>query len=177
MSIYTTPLEGIKAEDMIGHVFSPGFINPIDGIHWREIRREGKSKKAIYRVTVDDICPFTFVSADGSWRRPDKTFDSDLGSVPSGLRWFCDKDRFKGFFGHDSNYVHGGFWISRDLGRTWTFVENTKVDADRNLREEIIYDPYPGTLIQACLIYAAVKYFGKGVWNRGDLRKRIDHDR
>lgn len=128
--------------------------------------------KTIYEFDLDPTIPLTFVGTDGIWYRPNKSFQTDMGSIPRMLRTMIDKDRFIGFFFHDSGYMEKGLWVSDDKGVNWYFRAMQRAEIDHLLAVMISHDPCPGNLVTACAIWAAVKSFGWMSYGKGDEKDK-----
>jgi len=124
----------------------------------------------IYHYSADPEYPMTLVLSDGTEIQPDRTFESDMGSVPPLIQaipggWFGKDRLLPAYTGHDSDYTFGVHWIRRPGGEAVFRPEPVdKGRADLKLRL--------GALILGCprwpadRIYWAVDRFGTGVWSR-----------
>jgi hypothetical protein len=129
--------------------------------------------KTIYQYDENSLSPMTFVHPDGRWIRPNKSFQTDQGSIPRVYRVIIDKDRFLIFYLHDSGYMEKGLWVSLDQGKTWTFQEMTRAEVDDLLLPGISFDPCPGNAATAYAVWSAVRIFGgMAGWGKGDRKKR-----
>jgi hypothetical protein len=122
----------------------------------------------IYEYTAKEN-PLTFVHSDGARYRPDNHFFTDQGSVPRFppfIRMFVPKDRFLGFYLHDSGYAFGGLWING------AFRVMTRKQVDDLLYDMILADPIPGSKATAWLVWSHVRlYGGLAGWGKGDVGK------
>lgn len=161
----------------------PGFVNTgmiVDQVH----QREGFDlyphhqdtyclffKKMIYEFTLHDKWPLMFIHPDGRIFQPDRHFLTDMGSVPRILQGVVPKDRFIGFYLHDSAYRFKGLWVSNNGGMSFRFEEMLRVEVDELLRIMIKYDPVPGNVVLQYGVLAGVRIGGWYGWGRGDERK------
>jgi hypothetical protein len=127
---------------------------------------------AIYHFTLTPIHPLFFIHPDGRWMQPNKMFETDQGSVPALVQLFIPKDRFIGFYFHDSGYASKGLWVSHDKGVTWKFEPFTRKQLDDLLHDMVLLDPEPAGECQANSIWTGVRIGGWASYGKGDLRKR-----
>ena len=128
--------------------------------------------KAIYEFTLDAKFPMTYVATDGTRIRPDIHFFTDQGTVPRlGLQFFVPKDRFLGFYFHDSCCIHGGLWVWKPIPivnkdgtisfspfrDSYVFVKFTRAEADTLLHDMVLADPKPGWGITADAVWVGVR--------------------
>ena len=157
------------------------FINP-NGIHddivditrsWWTLKL---LPKVIHRITLDKIRPMTYKASDHLYYQPDKSFDSDLGSIPAFLQPFFPKDQFRSaYIMHDSEYTHGGVWVSSWGHGPFVFQKTSQVKADDRLHDMIMaLDPQSN--ITANLIWSGVRLGGWASWCKGDRKKKEQHD-
>lgn len=161
----------------------PGFINTgmvVDGIDQCEgfdIYPHHQDtymlifKKTIYEFQLNQKTPLTFIHPDGRMFQPDRHFFTDQGSVPRVLQTIVPKDRFVGFYLHDSAYRFKGLYVSCNGGQSYRFEEMLRVEVDELLKVMIKYDPYPGNVVLQYGILAGVRVGGWYGWGRGDERK------
>jgi len=113
--------------------------------------------------------PLTFVHSDGTRYQPDKHFFTDQGSIPRFppfVRMCVCKDRFLGFYLHDSGYMDGGLWTDG------VFRHMTRKQVDDLLYEMILADPIPGNKATAWLIWVHVRMYGGFCgWHKRDVGK------
>lgn len=138
-------------------------------------------RTTIYDCALNRKTPLTYVDANGDRWRPDWHYETDMGSVPRLSQLIIPKDRFLGFYLHDSGYAHGGLWSLklfrigppglRNFDTRWIFVGLSRRDVDDMLRAMILADPCPGCRGTADAVWAAVRLAGWTAWNKGDLRK------
>lgn len=128
--------------------------------------------KVVYDFKLSTKYPLTFIHPDGTHYQPDKTFRTDQGSLPPFLQdKICAKDRFRGFYLHDSAYCHGGLWVSDGMG-PYHFIELTRVQADDLLYEMMRADPYPANIYQLYAVFLGVRCGGAFTgYGKGDRRK------
>lgn len=130
-------------------------------------------KKTIYEFKLRPSHPLTFIHPDGRWMQPDRHFETDQGSLPPFLQpIICAKDRFIGFYLHDSGYIHGGLHVSNDEGKTWSFQKMSRSEIDSLLVTMMSFDPVPAGFVQMGVVWLGVKMGGWVSFNRGDLRKK-----
>lgn len=141
-------------------------------------------RKAIYEFTLDGNFPLTYVSASGVKYRTDRHFYTDQGSVPKLFcQLFVPKDRFLGFYLHDSAFIHGGLWMNEpqwemttEIGRDgmlnfvpkFVFREMTREKVDALLHDMVLADPRPGWNFTANCVWLGVRigslwtHYGEG---------------
>lgn len=151
-----------------GKLSLPIRFEPPIGPRWlAPILRAVCGDTAIYRYHADEANPLTLVLADGTEYQPNRTFETDMGSIPLLLQaipggWY-QKDRLlPAYILHDDGYGHGGLFVRRPGATEFTFEPMGKDKIDALL--------YVGALIlgaprkHAARIYWAVDRFGGGVW-------------
>jgi len=150
----------------------------------------------VYEYTAKEK-PLTFVHSDGTRLQPDRHFFTNQGSIPRFppfIRMFIPKDRFLGFYLHDSGYMDKGLWVLKPSERPmkWTmtatvdetgmighephgeyvFTEMTRKQVDDLLYDMILADPIPGSTATAWLVWSHVRmYGGWSGWGKGDVGK------
>lgn len=156
--------------------YNTGIDGQPDGYEINEVRQQRYMLvfyKTIYEFILNRKQPLMYVSDNGTMYQPDAHFETDQGSIPRCLQFFVQKDRFLGFYFHDSGYRFKGLWVSYDSGKTWRFVELLRAEVDALLREMIKNDPYSGNIITRCAIWVGVRIGGWYGWGRGDERKPV----
>ena len=122
----------------------------------------------IYEYTAREKA-LTFVNKHGTRYQPDRHFFTDQGSIPRFppfIRMLIPKDRFLGFYLHDSAYMDKGLWID---GR---FTPMTRKQVDDLLYDMILADPIPGSKATAGLVWSHVRMYGwTAGWGKGDAGK------
>lgn len=113
-----------------------------------------------------------YVAEDGTWYQPNRSYESDWGSIPPALQPIIPKDRYLGFLFHDSGYMEEGLWVSNDKGATWTFKRMSQKEVDALLKEMVKHDPAPGPAWHKRIIYRMVRLFGGGSFGKGDLKNK-----
>lgn len=130
--------------------------------------------KTIYQYQENSLSPMTFIHPDGRWIRPNKSFQTDQGSIPRMLRLVIDKDRFLIFYFHDSGYMEKGLWVSNDKSVTWEFQKMERSEVDDLLLPGISFDPCPGNAATAYAVWSVVRMFGGFAgWGKGDRKKAV----
>ena len=127
---------------------------------------------AIYSFELTDTHPLFFVHPDGRWIQPNRAFETDQGSVPALVQLFIPKDRYLGFYFHDSGYASKGLWVSHNGGKTWVFDPMTRRQVDELLKLMVPLDPVPGSKLEATNIWLGVRLGGWVSFGKGDLKKR-----
>ena len=77
--------------------------------------------------------PLILAISDDLWIMPDRHFVHDGGSIPPFIELLTGITREKhepSFPLHDCGNQHGGYFISRDRGRTWAFCTMTRRQVD-----------------------------------------------
>lgn len=150
---------------MINHFDNPrGFALEED--HWQ--RACGIPYKLIYEFTLEPDSPLTYISADGTAYQPDRHFLTDMGSVPRTAQLLIPKDRFRGFYLHDSAYRHKGLWIKLPTEKHFYFVRMSRREADDLLYEMCLADPEPAWHATARAIWLAVRAGGWAGWGKSE---------
>lgn len=157
---------------------NPGWMNSgmvVDGIRqikgfdiW-PIRVEEHSLRpdeTIYKFELLPASPLTFVHHDGRWIQPSRSFETNQGSVPWAVTRLIPKDRVLGFYAHDSAYLSGYIWVSRDEGVTWAKETVTRLEADNLLRLMAVMDPQPLSERRALAIWLGVRIGGWMAWGK-----------
>jgi hypothetical protein len=141
--------------------------------------------KAIYEYTAVKKHPLTYVDKQGDLWRPDNHFFTDQGTVPKLPQILIPKDRFLGFYFHDSARKFGGLWkwnvmaldnaptTTRDL---WVFQPLPIKQTDAMLYDMAMADPVTPWHITAAIVLAAVsinaKVRGSKEYGKGDMEFR-----
>jgi hypothetical protein len=134
------------------------FINPKG--YWL-VKDEEKSTwwKAIYDFSLVLHAPLTFHDGSGRAITPNRHYLTDMGSIPRFppiLQAVVPKDRFLGFFHHDSGYEFGGLHVDG------VFTPMTRRQIDDLLFDMILADPIPGGRAIAWTVWSQVRLFGRG---------------
>ena len=124
---------------------------------------------AIYRYHADLEHPLTLVLSDGTEYQPDRTFETDMGSVPLFLQGLpgglYQKDRWlPAYLPHDSGYTHGGLFVRRPGEAAFRFEPMGKDKVDAILYVSVLI--LGGPRWNASTIYWAVDRFGTGTWEQ-----------
>lgn len=142
--------------------------------------------KAVYDFRLVPENPLTYIDAKGIKYQPDRHFQTDQGTIPRAIQWMIQKDRFLGFYFHDSAYRFGGLYINRPEWKRISYVdkngnisflpeyrwqEMTRSEADKLLRDMMQADPCPGNWLTRWSVWAAVRAGGIFAWGRGDERQ------
>ena len=133
---------------------TPRFVN-INGFDINEDFAASTWWKTIYTYTARQSAMSYY---HDKYFAPAVVFTTDQGSVPRVGQLFIPKDRFLGFYIHDSIYLLGGAYING------VFVIMTRKQADDLLFEMIMNDPLPGTPLTAWTVWSAVRMFGASSW-------------
>lgn len=128
----------------------------------------------VWHFQLDRDNPMTFISERKEYIQPDRSYHTNLGSIPRFppfLRALVPPTRFPcGFAMHDSGYASKGLWID---GR---FCRMSRREVDNILYDMILCDPRPGTKLTAYLVWSQVRmYGGMCGWGKGDIGKRGKH--
>lgn len=125
--------------------------------------------KAVYRFSLNRVRPLTFVDGNAIRWQPNRSFSTDQGSVPRFppcVRCVVPKDRFLGFYLHDSGYMNGGLYADGE------FKPMSRKQVDDLLYEMILGDPIAGSRATAWLIWSHVRMYGWAAgWKKGDRAK------
>lgn len=132
---------------------------------------------AIYHFELDRVAPLAYVTPETGWLyRPNASFDSDRGSVPSFASILTAPDTFLvSYYMHDSGCRFGGLWVSKDGGTTWLWMDMTREQMDRLLWHMVRAEG--GNQCQADAIYAGVRvgaFLGIGGQPTGSYRHKSD---
>lgn len=126
----------------------------------------------VYEFALDPVAPLTFLDRNGDAWEPNRRYHTDQGSIPRFppfVRMLIPKDRFLGFYLHDSGYVFGGLW------KHGAFRVMTRKQVDDLLYDMIRADPKPGWRSTAWTIWSHVRmYGGLAGWCKGDRGKKMD---
>jgi hypothetical protein len=136
---------------------------------------------SIFRFTNDAVRPVT-LELDGMFLQPNRSFETDKGSVPLCLAPILPRDRYEvEMIFHDSPYQrldrHGaGYWVSKSLDGPYTFEPFSRYEVDgilrasmripiradwnEDARDYIINDRDHATAAMAATVYGAVRAFG-----------------
>ena len=138
-------------------------LTPVeDGVPWW--LRWARARR--YRVKLDADCPLTYIGTDGLAYQPNRSYMTDMGSIPQALQTLLPKDSFlASFLLHDSGYTFGGHWIEGE------FIPLPRSRVDWLLRECVLAEGGGPAIAQA--IWLAVRACGWlcGYGKRGDLAK------
>lgn len=142
------------------------FKNP-DGFNLKYCPELSTWWTTVYHFTLDRNSPLAFVDNDDEWQ-PNRSYHTDQGSIPrfpGFIRMFWPKDRFLGFYIHDSGYTFGG------LFKNGKFISMTRKQVDDLLFKMVLNDPNPGLKTSACIIWTEVRKWGWMSWLKGDKGK------
>lgn len=143
----------------------PGFINQ-QGYECPKIRDQKYffgllPPKAIYRYKSDEDNPLTLLFTDGKYYRPNKNFETDMGSVPRVLQFFIPKDRFLlSFIFHDSIYKEGGIWVSDTYDGPYVFKKLSRSKGDSMLKVMTTLEPSPAGVVASSCVWFGVTVGG-----------------
>ena len=144
---YHTPL--LELQSMDAHFINTGLVKP-DGTFepdgydlvqvsvnpWLDLWAD-----PLYRVTIDQDNPLTFVEADGTMRRPVLgSYYSDMGSIPVFFQGIpgMGKDRWLVSYAmHDFMCDAGYLWELPEGSTTWQQAPMTRILCDQMLRRMI----------------------------------------
>lgn len=128
-------------------------VNPM-GFDLRKIPQSN-----LYIFKLDPEQPLQFKLVTGAYVQPDRTFQTDMASIPKILQWIpgLEKDSYLAPYFHDSAYRHGGIWID---GKK---VELTRKEADELLRDMLRCE---GARIASWVYWAGVRMGGRGSWGK-----------
>lgn len=127
-------------------------------------------KKTIYEFKLHMHHPLMFIYNNIVYQ-PDRHFLTDQGSLPRIMQWMIQKDRFIGFYFHDSGYRHGGLHVSYDHGETFRFEAMSRSCLDNMLSVMVTLDPEPGNRLTRWAIWWGVRLGGWLSYGKGDERK------
>lgn len=146
---------------------------------------------AQYIFTLKDPA-LTYHDEKGGKIQPNRKYDgvrkivarllTDMGSIPKILQFLIPKDKYLlSFFFHDSAWEHGGIWYCYPGCDTFVFVEMSRMESNKLLKEMVLVEGKmdenikPGTLKrEARWIKKAVDL--AAVW-AGTTRKMPRHKR
>jgi len=136
---------------------------------------------SLFRFTNDPVRPAT-LELDGMFLQPNRTFETDKGSVPLSLSVILPRDRYElEMIFHDSPYqrmeTHGaGYWVSKSIDGPFVFEKFSRYEVDGILRASMLIDVQANwsedagdyviddrdhaTRAMAATVYAAVRAFG-----------------
>ena len=123
----------------------------------------------IYRAALYLDYPLTLALADGVQYQTNRTFETDMGSVPLMLQslpggWY-QKDRWiRAYLFHDDGYGHGGLWVRRPRQTEFHFEPMSREKIDALLKIACLIEGAPEKV--ANRIHYFVDRFGGGVWDR-----------
>ena len=137
---------------------------------WRLVKDAVQSTwwKAQYEFMLSRTHPLTYVDAHGNRWQPNRHYFTDMGSVPKVGQLLIPKDRFLGFYLHDSAYIEGGLWLKTLVAARFEFVRLPKSRVDEMLHDMCMADPVPCWESTADVVYRAVRMatpfvdYGKG---------------
>lgn len=129
--------------------FKPRFLNPEGYSIVKDIERSTRWN-TIYEYTTGNPS-LTYRDKHGNIWRPDNHYFTNQGTTPLGI----GKDRFLGYYLHDSACIFGGLWQWQ--GDKWVFVKLTRRQADDMLYDMVLADPQPGWKSTACTIWLGVR--------------------
>lgn len=128
----------------------------------------GPWSKTIWYFELNELTPLMYVREDGVFVKPSIPFyDTDFGSIPIPLRSLpsLNESRFLlGYLFHDNIYRTHWVFASKDQGISWSRKDMTRSETDDQLKEMILHDPQPGTLVARNTIWSMVRLFGNSPW-------------
>ena len=118
--------------------------------------------RSVQHVTCHLDAPPTYIDKAGRAYRWHPDFFCDQGSVPWLFQWAIPKDRFLGFYCHDTCYQFGGLWIRQPGETEFKFCRLPRIEADDLLHDMCLADPDPAMAATANMVWAAVRVGGAG---------------
>ena len=115
--------------------------------------------KIIYEFTSKNPT-LTYIDDDKNEWTPDRHYFTDMGSIPKWLQFLIAKDRFLGFYLHDSGYKFCGLY------KNGKFVYLSRKDIDELLYKMCLDDPIKPWNSTAYVVYKAVREFGAYSYGR-----------
>ena len=119
-------------------------------------------KRSLYEYKADPGAPLTFQFCDHGYVRPNKHFETDMGSIPEAAQLLIPKDLHNpSFVLHDSACIEHGLYFSASYDGVYTFCHMPSWRVHRLLRESL---SAAGFTCRARLVWFAVRTFGPR-WN------------
>ncbi len=114
-----------------------------------------------FRFWNDCEHPFQYRLKDGTLVRFADGFPTDRGTVrPIVAQLWIAKDRFSGFYAHDSIYSTGGCWILRVGSTEWEWQKVSFTEANAMLKTMCRCDPVPCGWWKAQIVWTGVALGG-----------------
>lgn len=111
----------------------------------------------LYIFKLDDDKPLQFRLLNGQCVQPNKTFQTDMASIPKIIQWIpgLSKDSYLAPYFHDSVYQTHSIWIS-----------GVRIPLTRKQADELLLDILrsEGAKIAAWVYWAGVRLGGRWSW-------------
>jgi hypothetical protein len=119
-----------------------------------------------FKFYVEQDRPFQYRLKDGTLIRLADGFPTDRGSVrPMVAQYWIAKDRFTGFYAHDSIYSTGGVWLKRPgKDSAWEWYKVGYFEANALLKAMCRNDPVPCGWWKAQIVWLGVTAGGWVGW-------------
>lgn len=168
-------MKEFQISNLKSEISKPRFEN-VKGFALTPDPKRSTWRKTIYEYQANPMTPLTYIDADEVEYRPDNHYFTDQGSVPRIAQLVIPKDRFLGFYFHDSGYIHGGLYVRFPRSPVFIFRHMFRRQVDDLLHDMVLADPCPGWKLTADAIWGTVRIGGAFCeYGAGDQKFRSKH--